>query len=125
MESKKRILLVDDELIITRTLQTFLEGTGKFEVRAENNPKKALKAARDFQPDLILLDVIMPDLDGGEVAELLRADSALKDTPIVFLTSLVSRGEVVDSGGDIGGFPFIAKPIDPKTVLGVIWSALG
>lgn len=125
MATKKRILLVDDELIITRTLQTFLEGTGRFEVRAENSPKKALKAARDFKPDLVMLDVIMPDLDGGQVAALIRADQALKDTPIVFLTSLVSRGEVLESGGDIGGYPFIAKPIDPKTVMDVIGSVLG
>lgn len=122
---RKRILLVDDELFITRTMQTFLEGTGGFEVRAENHAGKALKAARDFKPDLILLDVVMPDIDGGQVAALIRADDALKGIPIIFLTSLVSRGEVRESGGDIGGFPFIAKPIDPKTVLKVIGSVLG
>lgn len=122
---RKKILLVDDELIITRTMQTFLEGTGGFEVRAENHAAMALRAAREFKPDLILLDVVMPELDGGEVAGLIRADDALKGTPIIFLTSLVSRGEVRESGGDIGGFPFIAKPIDPKTVLKVIGSVLG
>ena len=122
---KKRILLIDDELIITRTMQTFLEGTGQFEVRAENHAAKALKAAREFKPHLILLDVVMPEFDGGQVAELIRADELLKAVPIVFLTSLVSRGEVRESGGDIGGFPFIAKPIDPKAVMKVIESVLG
>lgn len=125
MTTKKKILLVDDEAIITRTLKTFLEGTGAYEVRAENRATKAVQAAREFKPDLILLDVVMPDLEGGEVAALLRADEALKQTPIVFLTALVQRREVRKSGGEIGGFPFIAKPIEPNIVIEVIEGILG
>ncbi|HET7791185.1 MAG TPA: response regulator [Gemmatimonadales bacterium] len=123
--AKKKILLVDDEVIITRTLKVYLDGTGSYEVRAENDPTKALKAARDFKPDLILLDVVMPDLEGGQVAEQIRGDEALKATPIIFLTSLVQREEVRQSGGHIGGFPFLAKPIDPALVIEVIESVLG
>lgn len=125
MTAKKKILLVDDEAIITRTLRVYLEGTGAYEVRAENQSTKALAAAREFKPDLILLDVVMPDLEGGEVAALIRADDALKGTPIVFLTALVQRREVRQSGGEIGGFPFIAKPIDPDMVIQVIEAILG
>lgn len=120
MPAKKRILLVDDEATITRTLKLYLEGTGAYEVRAENRGSAAVQAAREFQPDLILLDVAMPDMDGGEVAAQLRADDALKGTPIVFLTALVKKREVAASGGDIGGYPYIAKPLEPEKVVEVI-----
>jgi len=120
MPAKKRILLVDDEATITRTLKLYLEGTGSYEVRAENRGSTAVQAAREFKPDLILLDVAMPDMDGGEVAAQVRADDALKGTPIVFLTALVKKQEVVGSGGDIGGYPYIAKPLEPEKVIEVI-----
>jgi len=120
MPTKKRILLVDDEPTITRTLKLYLEGTGSYEVRAENRGSTAVQAAREFKPDLILLDVAMPDMDGGEVAAQVRADDALKGTPIVFLTALVKKQEVVVSGGDIGGYPYIAKPLEPEKVIEVI-----
>ena len=120
MPTKKRILLFDDEATITRTLKLYLEGTDAYEVRAENRGSAALQAAREFKPDLILLDVAMPDMDGGEVAAQLRADDALKATPIVFLTALVKKQEVVTSGGDIGGYPYIAKPLEPEKIIEVI-----
>jgi CheY-like chemotaxis protein len=115
--TKRRILLVDDEGTVTRTLKLYLEGTGKFDVRAENRGRDAVKAARDFKPDLMLLDVIMPDIDGSEVAELMQQDQELKTIPIVFLTALVSKAEVGSTGTDIGGHPFLAKPIDPERVV--------
>lgn len=117
MDEKKRILLVDDEAIITRTLKLYLEGTGKYEVRSENDGTEAVRAARAFRPDLILLDIVMPDVDGPEIATRVREDEELKDTPIVFLTALVKRSVVGPSGKDIGGYPFIAKPLDPDRVV--------
>ncbi|MFQ6046915.1 MAG: response regulator [Gemmatimonadales bacterium] len=117
---KKRILVVDDEAIVTRTLKMYLEGTGSYEVRTENEGTKALAAAREFDPDLVLLDLIMPDTDGATVAAEIREDDALKDTPIVFLTALVSQQEVGPSGKDIGGHPFLAKPVDPEKVVEAI-----
>lgn len=117
---KKRILLVDDEAIITRTLKLYLEGTGRYEVRAVNEGAAAVPTAREFRPDLILLDVVMPGVDGGDVAAEIKADAALKDTPIVFLTALVKKKEVNASGGDIGGHPFIAKPLEPEKIVEVI-----
>jgi len=64
----KRILVIDDEPSITLNLKLTLESGGDYEVLGENNPANALAAAQTFQPDLILLDVMMPDLDGGDVA---------------------------------------------------------
>ena len=117
MEEKKRILLVDDEAMITRTLKLYLEGSGKYEVMIQNKGSEAVRTARKFRPDLVLLDIVMPDIDGAEVAAQMQEDESLKDIPIIFLTALVRPGEVAASGGDIGGFPFIAKPLDPDKII--------
>ncbi|PYJ02758.1 MAG: response regulator [Verrucomicrobia bacterium] len=120
----KRILVIDDEPSITQLLKLNLQKTGRFTVRTENLGANALQAAREFEPDLILLDVMLPDiqphLDGGDVAAQIRSEPALKDTPIVFLTAVVKKGDVQSHGGVIGGFPYIAKPLDVKGVIAVI-----
>src|ERR1043166_683218 len=116
----KRILIVDDEATITRLLKLNLEKHGAYSVRTENLGGNALAAAREFQPDLVLLDVMMPDMDGGAVASQLQADPALGDTPIVFLTAAVKKEELDATGGLIGGYPYIAKPLDVKGVLATI-----
>src|SRR5687768_9940814 len=90
---KKKILVVDDEASITRLLKLNLE-KGAYVVRTENEGTKALAAAKDFKPDLILLDVMMPDIDGGDVAAIIQADPLLCAVPIVFLTAAVKKEEV-------------------------------
>ena len=107
---KKRILVVDDRASDTRLVKLYLEGTNDYVVREENDAKAALSAAEEFQPHLILLDVMMPGMDGGDVAACFRENEKLKAVPIVFLTSAVTKGEVEAGGGWIGGFPFLAKP---------------
>ncbi len=114
---KKRIMLVDDEAIITRMLKLYLEGTGAYEVVTENEGTKAVQTARKFRPHLILLDIMMPDIDGPEVAALIRDDDVLNATPIIFLTALVKKDEIDSGGGTIGGYPFLAKPIEPEKVV--------
>jgi DNA-binding response OmpR family regulator len=114
---KARILVIDDEVGATRLLKRNLEQTGGYDVRAENTAETALSAAIEFVPDLILLDVMMPGRDGGEVAELLRSDRRFKSTPIVFLTAAATRGDVKNGGGIIGGMPFLAKPAGLAEVL--------
>ena len=108
----KRILVVDDEPSVTRNLKLNLESSGGYDVFAENHATNALTAARIFRPDLVLLDVIMPGMDGGEVAARLRKDPLLRDTPVIFLTALVSNEET--DGHEIvsGGETFLAKPVD-------------
>ncbi|MBI4323241.1 MAG: response regulator [Candidatus Omnitrophica bacterium] len=117
---KKRILIVDDEVGLTRLLKLNLEQTGAYEVRTENQGSRALAAAREFRPDLILCDVIMPDMEGSEVAAQLQADPSLAATPIVFLTAVVSREEVEAQGGLIGGRPFLAKPAPVEKIVACI-----
>ena len=116
----KKILVVDDEPTITRLLKLNLENTGAYVVREEQAGSKAYAAARDYKPDLILLDVMMPDMDGGDVAAQLQADPLLKGIPLIFLTAAVRKEELTASGGMIGGFPYIAKPLDIKGVLAAI-----
>jgi CheY-like chemotaxis protein len=109
---KKRILAVDDDPKITRLLRLTLEQTGDYEVREVNRASQAVAAAQEFQPDLILLDVLMPGLDGGSLAEHFRRTPAFLHIPIVFLTAAVTWEEVHARHGVVGGMPFLAKPVD-------------
>ena len=124
-DEPKRILVVDDEASITRLLKLNLEQTGDFLVRTENSSKAALAAAEEFRPDLVLLDVMMPDLDGGDLASRLQAHPKLKDVPVVFLTATVTREEVRARHGLVGGLPFLAKPVNLHEVLGCLERHLG
>ncbi|HKS36899.1 MAG TPA: response regulator [Verrucomicrobiae bacterium] len=94
--------------------------TKEYEVRVENWPEDALAAAREFQPDLVLLDVVMPRMVGGDVAARLQADAGLKSTPIVFLSAAVGREWIEEHDGIVGGFPFIAKPASVAEVIDCI-----
>ena len=122
---KTRVLLIDDEPKFTQMLKLSLEHRGAYEVRTESNGAFALKVARDFNPDIIFLDVIMPDVDGGEVASRIRADRDLKNTPIVFLTAGVSKESTRARGDIIGGQRYLAKPVSVKDVIDCIESIVG
>ncbi|SRR5260221_2048279 len=113
---KKRILIVDDEVVLTRLMRIALEKTGKYEVRAENDSTRVVAAATEFKPHLIVLDLIMPEQDGGDVASALRMNHELKDIPIVFLSASVRKSEVEAHGGTLGGFPFLAKPTSAEEI---------
>ena len=109
--AKKKILVVDDEVNITKLLKSALERSERYEVRCENEAANALSATKSFAPDLILLDVNLPDTSGGEIAATLQEDPSLKRIPIIFLTGMISQEEV-QSGMTVGGRPALAKPID-------------
>ena len=108
---KKRILVVDDQPRDTRLLKLFLEQTNHYVVREENDARVALATAEQFEPDLILLDVMMPGVDGGELAARFKASPRLKSVPTVFLTAAVTKEEVNAGGGLVGGATFLAKPV--------------
>jgi DNA-binding response OmpR family regulator len=107
----KKILIIDDTRSVTEFLKTYLERTGRFEVRTANAGRAGYEAAKAFWPDLIFLDVIMPDMTGSSVAEMIKSDADLRKTPIVFMTGIVTKEEVDARGGMIGGYPYLAKPI--------------
>jgi len=117
---KKKIMVVDDEKSLTDMLKLMLEKTGKYEILTENKGAQALAAAMLFKPDMLLLDVMMPDMDGGDVAKQIKNNEETKDIRVVFLTAAVTREEVGRTGSDMGGYPFIAKPVSMELLLGYI-----
>jgi two-component system, OmpR family, response regulator len=110
---KKKILVVDDESGFTRLMKIALP---QYEIREENDPLNAMKTALSFRPELILLDVIMPGLDGGDLAAQFAEDPVLRNIPIVFLTAIVSPGETGKAARHIGGYPFLAKPVSAESL---------
>ena len=118
--NKTRILVVDDEPNLSDLVRLFLEKTKRFEVRTENRPGNVLAVAREFRPDMVLLDVDMPGQDGGEVAREIEADPVLRGVPILFFTSLISSSEAGDHLTMRGGMRFLAKPLNPKVLINVI-----
>src|SRR5437879_11022154 len=116
---KRRILIVDNDANTTHLVKVLLERTGDYLVLEENDANKAHQSARNFRPDLILLDVVMRETDGGEVAARVEADPELHNTPIVFLTALVTRAEA-KSGLRIQGHPFLAKPVSIPDLINAI-----
>ena len=117
---KKRILLVDDEPFLTSLLRMNLEDIGSYEVREENNSVHAMDTIQEFRPDLILLDVMMPDLDGADIIYRLKNDQRLKHIIVVFHTATVRRTELDAHGGVISGYPFLPKPASTEQVIEII-----
>ena len=111
MKEKICILIVDDDRDSTHLLKILLEKTGGYVVFEENDAVKAHQSAQNFRPDLILLDIMMPWKDGGDVARQIDADPQLQRTPIIFLTGLVTKSEA-RAGLRIQGYPVVAKPIN-------------
>lgn len=116
----KRILVVDDEPGITRMIKLVLDQTGRYEVLTENLGRRAVEVAREFRPDLILMDVIMPGMLGSEIAARLREDPQLRATRIVFVTAVVTKDEEANTAGAIGGQHFVAKPISANDLCKVV-----
>ena len=119
VKERSRILIVDNDPNTTHLVKVLLEKTGRYLVLEENDATKAHHGARNFRPDLILLDVVMPETDGGEVAAQIEVDPELCNTPIVFLTALVTRAEA-RSGLNIQGHPFLAKPVSIPELINAI-----
>ena len=114
---EKRVLVIDDEVVFTQTVQSGLERTGKYVVRIENNGALAVQAAKEFEPDIIFLDIVMPEMCGDDVAIELQKYTETKYIPIVFLTAIVTKEEVDDSGSVIGSHPFLAKPVTLNQII--------
>src|SRR5205809_2162863 len=111
VEEKRRILIVDNDRNSTHVVKILLERAGRYLVLEENDATKAHLSAQNFRPDLILLDVMMPGTDGGEVAAQIEGDPDLQRTPIIFLTALVTKAEA-NAGLCIQGHRFLAKPVN-------------
>jgi len=122
MEQVYKILIVDDELDILEFVGYNLKKEG-FQVFTANNGMEAIRLAEEVMPHLILLDVMMPEMDGIETCEVIRQNPKLKNILVAFLTA---RGEDYSqiAGFEAGGDDYIAKPIKPKVLVSRIKAML-
>ena len=121
--SNSRVLIVDDNSEFTHRASELLQNTHHYVVCEENDPRRALETARSFHPDLILLDLIMPQADGTEVAAQITSNWMLHSVPIVFVTALITREEARD-GRRIEGHRVVPKPGHGSELIKVIEESL-
>ncbi|MHC4944244.1 MAG: response regulator [Planctomycetota bacterium] len=114
MDTQKKIMIVDDEPDVLKVLEKRLTSNGYDVILAESG-RRALHTALKEQPDLIILDIDMPDMDGGEVAARLKDDDATRHIPVMFLSCLVTQNE--EESNVIGDSIFLAKPYSPERLL--------
>ncbi|MBT4935055.1 MAG: response regulator [Rhodospirillaceae bacterium] len=110
-----KILHVEDEVDIQEIAKMALEAVGGLNVRTCSDGEEALLVAPEFQPDLFLLDVMMPGMDGPETFQALQKLSGFENTPVIFMTAKVMEAEVARFK-EIGALGVIAKPFDPMTL---------
>jgi CheY-like chemotaxis protein len=122
---KKRILLVDDERWFTNLLKYSLETEGYFDVRQENDAGRALETARGYGPDLVILDLMMPEIEGSELAARFRADPMLREVPVIFMTALVTDADAPDGACTRGGHTFLPKGVPIERLIDCIDQKLG
>ena len=122
MRTPPRILIVDDHLTNVKVLQTRLAAEG-YEIVTAFDGEEGLAAARQHAPDLILLDVMMPKLDGFEVCRRLRADAAFPFTPIIMVTAMADSKDVI-AGLEAGGDEYLTKPVDHAALAARVRSML-
>ena len=120
---KKKILVIDDEETFTEVVKFNLEETGKYEVIVENKGSQGFDAAKKFRPDLILLDIIMPDTVGDKVAFELKNSEDTKNIPVILLTEIVTKEEEAGAGGVLSGYRVMAKPIDLEKLIAAVGEA--
>lgn len=119
MSALPRILYVEDEPDIQAVARIALEMVGGFQVKVCSSGEEALREAENFAPDMILLDVMMPGMDGPSTLQALRENPALADTPVAFMTAKVQPAEVAHYKS-LGARGVIAKPFDPMTLAGQV-----
>jgi CheY-like chemotaxis protein len=120
-----RVLVIDDEAAFTRMIKISLEEGSDYLVEVVNESPKACAAARAFKPDIILLDVVMPEADGGDVATAIRNHPATSGIPIIFVSAMVSRQESGAGLYQSGGEHFLAKPVSREILTSSIKQILG
>ena len=119
---KKRVLVVDDDVAVLAFWQAKL--AARFEVLTTSSPEGVLAMARREKPHLILCDVDMPDVDGGDISSALFADDELREIPVLFLTGLVGPAELKGLAGQLGGRAAVSKSEPVEAILARIDSLL-
>jgi CheY-like chemotaxis protein len=121
MAAKTRILIVDDEPDFSDLFKENLEEAGNYEVQVVNDPKQAVATAKEFAPELIFVDVVMPGMDGGDVVTALKAEPRLRRVPTLMLTALVEESSSTTTGeSERGGLTFVSKTTHLDKILDII-----
>ncbi len=121
-KAKKRVLVVDDTPENLQFLVVLLKD--KYAVVAATSGQKAIEIAKNSKPDLILLDIIMPQMDGYEVCRLLKSEPVTSSIPVVFVTS---KNDIFDDtiGYSVGASEYLTKPIEPDLLIATVEAYLG
>ncbi len=115
MTKKGKILVAEDERKILNLLQLYLE-KNNYEVITAQNGIEALEKVKKFDPDLLVLDIVMPEMNGHEVCKKIRKDKKYRDIPIIYLSSLAEKQSIVSSL-ELGGDDYLTKPFDPNELI--------
>jgi len=113
----KRILIIDDEEDFCFFLQKNLERVDDFEVEICTDATKGVDKVKEFRPDVLILDIMMPGMSGSDIAAELKSKEDTKDVPIIFLTAIVTNEEAQKRSNVIGGEYFLAKPIEAEDLV--------
>lgn len=113
---KRKALIVDDDLELVELLRDVLESDGRFEVRVANNGFDAGMMVKEYHPDVIVLDVMLPDINGKEVCQRVRSDSALDDVRIICISGMVEQDKIADLKKS-GANDFLQKPFEVETLV--------
>jgi len=121
--TQARVLVVDDEVYILHILD-FILGAEHYDVVTATNGEQALQRVREDKPDLIILDIMMPKLDGYETCRIIKSDDATKHIPVILLTA---KGRDIDQklGKEVGASDYITKPFSPTKLIERVQSILG
>lgn len=107
----KKVLIIDDEVFFCRAIKKHLESKDEFQVLTATRGDEGISLARDEQPDVILLDIMMPGMSGTEVTDRLLADPVTRSIPIIYVTAIVNEDDIQRGAGIAGGKSLIAKPV--------------
>lgn len=117
-QTKKKVLICDDDPAILRVLQVNLEIEG-YDVYIAHHGEEAVELAMAHHPDLVILDIMMPRLDGYEACEAIKSNSATADIPVVFLSARAQQSDI-ERGRSFGVAEYLTKPFDPMELLQVV-----
>jgi len=115
-----KVLIADDELRLRKVVSLHLKKSG-FDVIEANNGKQALELAKENLPDIIVLDVMMPEMTGLEACAAIKAEEAFSNVPVILLTAM-AESEDIKKGEEAGADTYLTKPFSPKELIDVIKS---
>jgi DNA-binding response OmpR family regulator len=116
---KRKALLVDDDLELVELIRDHLEADGRFEVRVANNGFEAGMMVKEYHPDVVVLDVMLPDINGREVCQRIRGDESLSDVRVVCISGMVEEDKISDLMA-AGANEFLQKPFELDTLVDVM-----